>query len=56
MKDARLPKIILFGQPSRAKYKANYTQIGWEKVGRKNLGEIETSWEDVKRKALNRLG
>ena len=41
MKDDRLPKIVLFGQPSGATRKA----------GRPCLG-----WEGVKREALNKLG
>jgi len=30
--------------------------LGWEDVIKKYLKEIETSWEGVKREALNRLG
>ena len=41
MKDDRLPKIVLFGQPPGATRKS----------GRPCLG-----WEGVKREALNRLG
>ena len=30
--------------------------MGWEDVVRKDLREMGTSWEGVKREALNRLG
>jgi hypothetical protein len=56
MKDDRLPKIVLFGQPSRAKRKAGRPRLGWEDVIKKDLKEMGTSWADVKREALNRLG
>jgi hypothetical protein len=56
MKDGRLPKIILFSQPSRAKWKAGRFHLGWEDVIKKDLKEMGTSWEGVKREALNRLG
>jgi hypothetical protein len=55
MKDDRLPKIVLIGQPSRAKRKAGRPQLGWENVIKKDLKEIGTSWAGVKREALNRL-
>jgi len=55
MKDDILPKIILFGQPSRAKRKASRPRLGWEDIIEKSLREMRTSWEDVKREALNRL-
>jgi len=29
-KDDRLPTIVLFGQPSRAKQKAGHPRLGWE--------------------------
>jgi len=32
MKDDRLPKIVLFGQPSRAKQKAGRQWLEWEDV------------------------
>ena len=32
MKDEGLPKIVLFGQPSRAKQKAGRPRLGWEDV------------------------
>ena len=56
MKDDRLPKIVLFGQPSGATQKAGRPCLGWEDVINKDLKEIGTSWEGVKREALNRLG
>ena len=56
MKDGRLPKIVLFRQPSRAKRKAGRAHLVWENVTRKDLKETGTSWEDVKRETLNRLG
>ena len=56
MKDDRLPKIVLVGQPSRAKRKAGGSRMGLEEVVRKGLREMITSWEGVKREASNRLG
>jgi hypothetical protein len=56
MKDDRLPKIVLFGQPSRAKRKAGRPLLGWEDVLKKDFKEMRTSWEGVKRESLNRLG
>ena len=53
MKDDRLPKV--FGQPSRAKRKAGHPRLRWEDVIKKDLKEIGTSWEGVKREALNIL-
>ena len=55
-KDDRLRKIVLFGQPSRAKRKAGGPHLGWEDVISRDLKEMGTSWEDVKKEALNRLG
>ena len=37
MKDDRLRKIVLFGQPSRAKRKAGRHRLGWEAVIEKRL-------------------
>ena len=54
MKDDRLPKIALFGQPFRASRKSSRPRVGWEDVIKKGLNEIRTSWERVKREALNR--
>ena len=56
MKADRLPKIVLFGQLSGATQKAGHPCLGWEDVINKNLKEMGTSWEGVKRKALNRFG
>ena len=56
MKDERLPKIVLFGQPFGATRKTGRPCLGWEDVIDKDLKEIRTSWEGVKREALNRLG
>ena len=56
MNDDRLPKIVLFGQPSGATWKAGRPCLGWEDVINKDLKEMGTSWEGVKREALNRLG
>ena len=56
MKDDRLPKIVLFGQPSGATRKAARSCLCWEDVINKDLRKMGTSWEDVKREALNRLG
>jgi hypothetical protein len=56
MKDDRLPKIVLFGQPSRTKRKAGHPRLGWEDAIKKDLKEMGISWEGVKREALNRLG
>jgi hypothetical protein len=56
MKEDRLPKIVLFGQPSRDKQKAGRPPLGWEDVIKKDLKEMGTSWEGVKRETLNRLG
>ena len=55
MKDDRLPKIFLLGHPSRAKRKAGRPRLVWEDVIKKDLKEMGTSWEGVKREALNRL-
>ena len=56
MKDDRLPKIVLFGQPFRAKQKAGRPRLKWGgDVVRKHLREMETSWKGVKREALNSL-
>ena len=55
MKDDRLPKIVLFGQPSGATQKAGRPCLGLGGCHR-DLKEMGTSWEGVKREALNRLG
>ena len=54
-KDERLLKIVLFGQPSRAKRKAGHPRLGWEDVIKKDLKEMGTSLEGLKREALNTL-
>ena len=56
MKNDKLPKIFLFGQPSRAKRKAGCPRSGWEDVVRKDLRKKGTSWEGLMTEALNRLG
>ena len=56
MKDDRLTKIILFTQSSRAKQKADRPQLWWEDLIKKDLRELGTSREHVKREALNILG
>ena len=43
MKDDRLPKIVLFGTPSRAKRKAVRPCLGWKELARKDLREMRTS-------------
>jgi hypothetical protein len=42
-KDNRLPKIVLFGQPSTAKRKAGRRRLGWEDVIKKDVKEMETA-------------
>ena len=56
IKDDRLPKIVLFGQPSRAKRKTGRPRLEWGDVIYKDLKEMETSWEGVLRDMLHRLG
>ena len=56
MKDDRLSKIVLLGQPSGAKRIAVCPRLGWDNVIKKNLKEGGNSWESVKRHASNRLG
>ena len=48
MKDDRLPKIVLFGHPLRANWKAGRTRWGCEEVIKKSLKEMGTTWEGVK--------
>ena len=43
MKDDRF--LILFDQPSWAKRKGSLPRLEWEKVVKKDLKEIGTSWE-----------
>ena len=54
MNDDRLPKIVLFDQPSRANRKVDRPR--WKDVIKKDLRKMGTSWDGVKREALNRLG
>ena len=56
MKDDRLQKIVLFDQSSGATRKAGRPRLGLEDIINKDLKEMGTSWEGVKREALNRLG
>ena len=49
MKDERLPKIVLFCQLSGATRIAGCSYLGWEDVINKDLKEMGTSWEGVKR-------
>jgi hypothetical protein len=42
-KDDILPKIVFFGQPSRAKRKAGRPRLGWGDVIKKDLKEMGTS-------------
>ena len=56
MKDDRFPKIVLFGQPCRTKLTAGHPRPGWEDVVKKDLKDMGTLWDGVKREALNRLG
>ena len=51
MKDGRLPKIVLFGQPSRAKQKGSLRRLRWEDVINKDLKEMGASWEGLQREA-----
>ena len=48
-------QIVLFGQLSRATQTAGCPCLGWEDVINKDLKEMGTSWEGVKREAFNRL-
>jgi len=43
MKDNRLPKIVLFGQSPRSKWKRPH--LGWEDAIKKALKEMGTSWK-----------
>ena len=56
MKNGTVPKIVLFGHPSRSKRKAGRPQLGWEYVEKKDIREMGISCEGVKRYALNRFG
>ena len=54
MRQDRLPKIALFGEPSKVKRKAGCPRLGWEKVIKKDLKEMVAPWEGVNTVALNR--
>ena len=56
MKDDRLLKNVLFGQLSRAQWKVDRPYLWWEDVIKKDLREMRTYWEGVKREALDRMG
>ena len=47
MGDKILQKIVLVGQPFRAKLKLDRPQIGWKNDARKDLREMKTFWESV---------
>ena len=53
MKDDTLPKIVLFSQPPRTKLKTGRSCLGWEDLIKKDLKEMVTSQEGVKKEALN---
>ena len=55
MKDDRMPKIVLFGKRSRDNREAGLPWLELKDVIRKDLKEMETSWEGVKMGALNKL-
>ena len=55
MKDDRLPKIVLFGQPSGATRKEGRPCLGWEDVINKDLKEMGTSWEGVNEGGLETI-
>ena len=52
-KDGRLPKIVLSGQPYGAKRKRGGPWLEWGNITKKDLREIGTPGDGVKRKALN---
>ena len=56
IRDDRLPKIVLFSRPSRAKRKVGRLRMGWEDVVKRDLRETGTSWLGVKLEVLNILG
>jgi hypothetical protein len=55
-KEDRLLKIALFVLLFYASKKNGSLRLGWDDVVRKDLSKMGTSWEGVKREALNRLG
>ena len=52
----QIPEDCPYGQPYRAKWKAGHRRLGWEDLAKKDLKEIGSSWEDIKREALITLG
>ena len=50
-----LSRLGFFGQPSEAKQKAGRPRLGWEDVINKDLKEMGTFWEGVKREPIDRL-
>ena len=56
MKDDRLPKIVLFGQSSRAERKAGRPRLGLQDIRKIDLKETELSWKGLNREVLNGLG
>ena len=55
MKDDKLLKFLLVGQPSTAIQKVGRPRMAWKDILRKDLRDMVTSWEGVKREALNKL-
>jgi hypothetical protein len=47
--------LVPFSQPSRAKQKTGRPRLGWEDVIKKDLRKMGTSWDILKREALNKL-
>jgi hypothetical protein len=56
MKEYILLNFVLFGEPSRAKQIAGHSRLRLEGVINEDLKEMGTSWEALKREALNRVG
>ena len=56
MKDDRLLKIALFGQPFRAKQKAGRLHLGWEDVIKKDLKETENYLGGCKERSFEQIG
>jgi len=54
--DDRLLKVVLVGQLPRAKLKACPPQLGWKYVVKKYSIKKGTTWEGVKKEAIDRLG
>jgi hypothetical protein len=45
MKDDRLPQIVLFVQPSRAKRKVGRPRLWWEDIVKKDICRKKGEWE-----------